>query len=170
MNILSLFSGWQFKLVLVGALIFGAWAWHTREVSIAVSQAEQRIELQYAREIFKLKDRANEESISLKNKILEQQKEKKRELEIANRNYESLREWLRNLPISGSSNPGNSADAENRAREIIGELRRRDAENLARYGFRTEELKIELLACYKQYDEVKDSLEKFKAKNTSKTD
>lgn len=165
MSIFSLFSGWQFKLVLVVALIFGAWAWHTKEVSTAVSQAEQRIELQYAREVFKLKDRANEESISLKSKILEQQKEKKRELEIANRNYESLREWLRNLPISGSNSTRSTGNSEDRSEEIIGELHRSNAEALAGYAYQTEELKVNLIACYRDYDAVKAARDKFIKEN-----
>ena len=48
-------------------------------------------------------------------------------------------------------------------------LYRDDAEVAVQVRYLTEGLKIELLSCYKQYDEVKKTLDKFKAENNSKT-
>lgn len=173
MSIFSLFSGWQFKLVLVVALIFGAWAWHTKEVSIAVSQAEQKLELQHAREIFKLKDRANEESIALKSRIEKQRKEKDAKIKDADARYNDLLAWVQSQSSNSTSTsgvPSNPGNAESTGRTYFGGLYTEDAVAIAENSRTTERLKIELLACYKQYDEVKDSLEKFKAKNAPKTD
>lgn len=160
---------WKLKAAIALVICTALFFWHRYEVETEVFKAEQEIHQQYSREIFKLKDRANEESTALKARILYQQKEKQRELEIANRKYNDILEWVRNLPsTSGSGVSTNTGNAEDKSGEVIGELRRRNAEALARYGFRTEELKIELLACYKQYDEVRDSFEKFKADNASR--
>lgn len=170
---LSFFSGRQVKLVLVAALIFGAWVWHKSEIKIAVSAAEQRLELQYAREIFKLKDRANEESIALKNRIESQRKTTDAKLKDADARYNDLLAWLSAQPSSSTSNNGvsdNPSNAESTRGTYFGGLYTEDAIALAESSRSAERLKIELLACYKQYDEVKDTLDNFRIKNASKTD
>ena len=55
-NLLGFFSGWQVKIILVLALIFGAYAWHKAEVKIAVNEAVTAIEAQATKERFKLLD------------------------------------------------------------------------------------------------------------------
>ena len=170
---LSFFSGWQVKLVLVAALIFGAWVWHKSEIKIAVSAAEQRLELQYAREIFKLKDRANEESIALKNRIESQRKTTDAKLKDADARYNDLLAWLSAQSGSSTSNIGvsnNPSNTESTRGTYFGGLYTEDAIALAESSRSAERLKIELLACYKQYDEVKDTLDNFRIKNASKTD
>lgn len=171
--LLSFFSGWQVKLALVAALIFGAWMWHKAEVKIAVSEAEQRIELQYAREIFKIKNKANEESIALKGKVETQRKETNAKLKDADVRYNDLLAWLQSQSSSTPSNNGvsnNSSNAESTRGTYFGGLYTEDAIALAESSRSAERLKIELLACYKQYDEVKDTLDNFRIKNASKTD
>lgn len=170
---LSFFSGWQVKLVIVAALIFSAWVWHESEIKIAVSAAEQRLELQYAREIFKLKDRANEESIALKNRIESQRKTTDAKLKDADARYNDLLAWLSAQSGSSTSNIGvsnNPSNAESTRGTYFGGLYTEDAIALAESSRSAEKLKIELLACYKQYDEVKDTLDNFRIKNASKTD
>lgn len=170
---LSFFSGWQVKLVIVAALIFSAWVWHKSEIKIAVSAAEQRLELQYAREIFKLKDKANEESIALKNRIESQRKTTDAKLKDADARYNDLLAWLSAQSGSSISNIGvsnNPSNAESTRGTYFGGLYTEDAIALAESSRSAERLKIELLACYKQYDEVKDTLDNFRIKNASKTD
>lgn len=170
---LSFFSGWQVKLVLVAALIFGAWVWHKSEIKIAVSAAEQRLELQYAKEIFKLKDKANEESIALKNRIESQRKTTDAKLKDADARYNDLLAWLSAQSGNSTSNNGvsnNPSNAESTRGTYFGGLYTEDAIALAESSRSAERLKIELLACYKQYDEVKDTLDNFRIKNASKTD
>lgn len=170
---LSFFSGWQIKLVIIAALLFGAWLWHKSEIKIAVSAAEQRLELQYAREIFKLKDRANEESIALKNRIESQRKTTDAKLKDADARYNDLLAWLSAQSGSSTSNIGvsnNPSNAESTRGTYFGGLYTEDAIALAESSRSAERLKIELLACYKQYDEVKDTLDNFRIKNASKTD
>ena len=173
MNLFSFISGWQIKLVIIAALLFGAWLWHKSEIKIAVSTAEQRLELQYAREIFKLKDRANEESIALKNRIESQRKTTDAKLKDADARYNDLLAWLSAQSGSSTSNIGvsnNPSNAESTRGTYFGGLYTEDAIALAESSRAAEKLKIELLACYKQYDEVKETLDNFRLKNSAKTD
>lgn len=166
-TIISFFGGWQVKLAIVLALVFGAYVWHKAEVKVAVNEAVTQIEAQASRERFKLLDKANDESYKLKEQIAKNKQEKDRELQIANTKYQSLRDWVRNLPSTTGSggSTGNPGDSKDRSEEIIGRLSRANAELLARYGQDTEELKIHLQQCYRDYDAVKAARDKFVKEN-----
>lgn len=170
-TILGFFSGWQVKIIIVLTLVFGAYVWHKAEVKIAVNEAVTAIEAQTTKERFKLLDRANEESFKLKEQIAKIEQEKERELQIADTKYKSLVTWVRNLPstTSGSDSAGSTRDAKDRSEEVIGELRRSNAEALAGYAYQAEELKINLVACYRDYDAVKSARDKFVKENTLNT-
>lgn len=173
MNLLSLLSGWQVKLLLVITLVIGAYTWHKVEVNKAVSQATAELELGYAREIFKIKDRANEETIALKGKITSITKEKNAKLKDADTKYDALLAWLSQQPRNPSSSNGVSNDAaygESTERIAGTGLSERDAKSLAQYATDAEKLKEHLLACYKQHDEELKTQEEFKRKHTPKTD
>lgn len=167
MPILSFLSGWQVKITLVLALIFGVYTWHKAEVKIAVNEAVTAIETQATKERFKLLDRANEESFKLKEQIAKTKQDKERELQIADTKYRDLLQWVRNLPgtTSGSDSTGSTGNSEDRSEEIIGELRRSNAEALAGHAYQTEELKVNLIACYRDYDAVKAARDKFVKEN-----
>ena len=171
MNILSLLGGWQIKLILLLALLFGAWTWHRAEVKIAVNEAITKIEAQQDKERLKLLDKANEESNKLKEQILKNKQEKDRELQAANTKYNSLVEWVRNLQSTTitSDITGGSRDSEARSEEVISELRRRHANDLARLSYDAEEIKVHLEQCYKDYDAVKAARDKFVKDNTPKS-
>lgn len=171
-NLLGLFSGWQVKIVLVLALIFGAYTWHRSEVKIAVNEAVTVIEAQTTKERFKLLDRANEESFKLKEQIAKTKQEKERELQIADTKYKSLVVWVRNLPSAtrSSDSTRSTGNSEDRSEEIIGELRRSNAEALAGYAYQAEELKVNLIACYRDYDAVKAARDKFIKENKPKSE
>jgi len=170
--ILSFLSGWQVKVILVLALIFGAYVWHKAEVKIAVNEAVTDIEAQATKERFKLLDRANEESFKLKEQIAKTKQEKERELQIADTKYRDLLHWLRNLPstTSDSGSTGSTGNPEDRSEEIIGELRRSNAEALAGYAHQAEELKVNLIACYRDYDAVKAARDRFVKENKPKSE
>lgn len=168
-KIISFFLDWKVKLAILAVIISGAYFWHLGEVKVAVNEATHQIEQEHSREIFKLKERSNQASIDLQKKFDNNLKEKNNALEITNRKYSDLLEWVRNLPAnSGSSIPGNPGDSEARAEEVIAELRRRHASYLARYSLDAEEVRINLVACYKDYDTLKEKLEEFKAANSSR--
>lgn len=171
-SLMSLLGGWQIKLFLVLAIIFGAYIWHTSEVKIAVNKAVAEVEAQVTKERFNLLDKANDESYKLKEQIAKNKQEKDRELQIANTKYNNLLEWVRNLPsqTSGGSSTGDTGDSEARREEVIAELRRRHATDLAKYSFDAEEVKIALQQCYRDYDAVKKARDEFIEENTPKTD
>ena len=77
---------------------------------------------------------------------------------------------MSNLPKHSSTgdNPGNSGDAERKPEDIIGELSRADGNDLAEYSLKTETLRPGLLACYAQYDSVKEKLDKLRLENAGK--
>jgi ABC-type transporter MlaC component len=174
-TLLSFLGNWQVKLLLIFVLVFSAGVWHKAQVKTAVNEAVTQvvsdIEIQSARERFKLLDKANEESIRLRLQLEKNKQEKDYEIQIANTKYSNLLEWVRNLPSetsSGSStlSPG---DSEARTEEVIAELRRRHANSFARYSFDAEEVKVHLVQCYKDYDAAKVSIDKFLKENASKS-
>ena len=169
--VMNFFGGWQIKLFLVLAIIFGAYIWHVSEVKIAVNEAVAQIEAQVTKERSKLLDKANNENIRLKEQIAKNKQEKDRELQIANSKYNNLLAWVRNLPnqTSGGSSTGNPGDSEAGREEVIAELRRRHATDLAKYSFDAEEVKIALQQCYRDYDAVKKARDEFIEENTPKT-
>lgn len=173
MNFLSIISGWQVKIILVVALVVGAYTWHKVEVNKAVNQATAELELGYAKEIFKIKDRANEQTFILKDKVISITKEKNAKLKDADAKYDALLVWLSSQPRNPSSSNGvpNDAAYGDSTERIAGTgLSERDAKSLAKYATDTEKLKEYLLACYKQHDEELRIQEEFKRKNRPKTD
>ena len=170
MNFLSLLAGWQTKLVIVVIVLVSLFAYHKIEVNKAVTQATNELKLEYSKEVFRQIEIAKDESIKLKQEKEKADAEYKKNLASANARYNDLHRWLSNLPKhpSGGSDPGNPGDTESRPEDIIGELSRADGGDLAQYSLKTETLRLGLLACYAQYDSVKEKLDKMRLENASK--
>ena len=170
MNFLSFLSGWKVKLIILVSILVIAFSWHLSEVNKAVTQATNELKLEYSKEVFRQIEIARDESIKLKQEKEKTDAEYKKNLASANARYEFLRSWLSNLPKhpSASDNPGNPGDAESKPEDIIGELSRADGNDLAEYSLKTETLRLGLLACYAQYDSVKEKLDKLRLENTSR--
>lgn len=170
-KILDFFADWKVKLTALAIVIFGAFFWHVSEVKVAVNQAVTQVETQYKQEIFKLNERASTASADLKRQSEQNLKEKKRELEIANSKYNALLDSVRNRPDrpSGSDLPGNPGDSESTEGATGMQLYRSDAVLLSWFADQTSQLQINLNACYKDYDAVKQKLEEFRAANSPKT-
>ncbi len=170
-SILSFFLDWKVKLVILSIALVGLFAWHKVQVHKDVTAAVAEVELRVNQEKFKLLDKANEESIRLKEQIAKNKKDKDREIQAANAKYNSLLEWVRDLPstTSNGDSTGDSRDSEDRREEVIAELRRRHAEDIARLGFDAEEVRIALRQCYRDYEAVKAARDKFIQENTPKT-
>ena len=171
-TLLSFFLNSKVKLLILAIVLVSLFAWHKVLVHEAVTEAVAEVELQAQREKFKLLDKANNESMRLKEQIAKNKQEKDRELQIANTKYNTLLAWVRNLPsTTGSSDStGDSRDSEARREEVIAELRRRHANDLAKYSNDAEEVRIALQQCYRDYDVVKKARDKFFEENTPKTD
>ena len=171
MNILAFLGGWQAKLIVVIIILASLFTYHKIEVNKAVTKATTELKLEYAQQVFRQIEIAKDESIKLK---LEKEKADavyKKNLAAANAKYKSLSDWVSNLPKypSGKDNPGDSRDAEVGSEDVVGRLTRENAKNLAEYGYTTETLRQSLLMCYAQYDSVKESLDKLRLQDTSKT-
>ena len=171
-TLLSFFLNSKVKLLILAIVLISLFAWHRVLVHEAVTEAVAEVELQTQREKFKLLDKANNESIRLKEQIAKNKQEKDRELQIANTKYNNLLAWVRNLPsTTGSSDStGDSRDSEARREEVIAELRRRHATDLAKYSFDAEEVRIALQQCYRDYEAVKKARDDFVEENTPRSD
>lgn len=168
--VLSVFVDWRVKLACLTVLVSAMYFWHVVELNTAVYQAEFTLNQKYNQELTALEDKAKESTKALKATMEQNNKERKIELQNANTKYSNLKRWLHDLPSKTSEGnlPGDSADSEARASEVIAELRRRHAGDLADYSLRAEEVRLSLVQCYKDYDSVKDTLDAFRDNQRSK--
>ena len=166
-TIMNFFGDWKVKLVIPLIVISGAYFWHVAQLGIAVNKAEMQLVQNYQKEISILEDKAKHSTEVLTAVIESNNKERKIELQNSTRNYNDLKRWLYDLPskTNPSNPPGDTQDSEDRAREVIAELRRADAIALAGYSLRAEEVRLHLVQCYKDYDSVKDTLDVFREGN-----
>ena len=171
-TLLSFFLNSKVKLLILVIVLVSLFAYHKVEVNKAVTQATNELRLEYSKEVFRQIEIAKDESIKLKQEKEKADAEYKKNLASANARYRKLSDWVRNLPKypSGGDNPGDTGDAETRPEDIVGELRREHAEELAGYSLRAETLRQGLLSCYKQYDTVKEKLDNLRLQNSPKTD
>ena len=172
-NLLGLFSGWQVKIVLVLAIIFGAYVWHKVEVKIAVNEAVTAIEAQATKENFKLKERALNTQVALQESFNNIQKDKDAKIKTLNARVASLTLSLQERPNRPAATGVSVNPGDEKARQGgtgIG-LYREDSEFLSGEATRAELIKEELIGCYKAYDKAKSTLDKFKmdAQNSPRT-
>lgn len=139
--------------------------WHNAEVAKAYERGKAVTKAEYIIQIDKL-NRETDARISLIEKsmnikVSSIQKEKDIEIVNTTNKYNSIIAGLQQRVSRKERNPdtGNSSNAESIKRCTGKELYREDAEFLAGESARAEEIRINLLACYKQYDAVKYSLE-----------
>ena len=147
--------------------------WHQYEVKTAVVEATNTVELQYAKEKFKLIDRAQAETFALRDQVDIITKDKNVKVQALNARVATLTRSLSERPERPASNgsvPGSTSNAESTQGATGLRLYRSDSIFLTRLSGETAELQTELKACYRQYDEVKDKLDKFKRDNTPKNE
>ena len=147
--------------------------WHQYEVKTAVVEATNTVELQYAKEKFKLIDRAQAETFALRDQVDAITKDKNVKVQALNARVATLTRSLSERPERPASNgsvPGSTSNAESTEGATGLRLYRPDSIFLTRLSGETAELQTELKACYRQYDEVKDKLDKFKRDNTPKNE
>ena len=147
--------------------------WHQYEVKTAVVEATNAVELQYAKEKFKLIDRAQSETFALRDQVDAITKDKNVKVQALNARVATLTRSLSERPERPASNgsvPGSTSNAEGTEGATGLRLYRPDSIFLTRLSGETAELQTELKACYRQYDEVKDKLDKFKRDNIPKNE
>ena len=155
-------------IVCIAIAVFGLFYLHNKQVDKAVNAAYTQMENESNKRLLTLMKKADAESIELKAKIKEQQDEKQIAIDDINKRHAAIVAGLRNRPERPTSQGNYTAitgNAESTAGAYPAELFREDAEDFAAVGKAADELKIYLLQCYRQYDEVKDSIEKFNQEN-----
>jgi hypothetical protein len=162
--LLALFAGF------IG-LTTGVYVWYKGKINTAVIVAVTKVQLDLAKQGMKLQDRAAEATWKLQDDVLIIRKQKDAEIQNLNTKYSSLIEWVRSQPKSAGDNNGISDSprvAETTGKDSVGVVSRQDAVNLADYAKDAETIRLEVLACYQQYDLLKTALEQFKRENSSK--
>lgn len=175
--ILSLLT-WKVKLALLFALCTSLYLWHILEVESKVQEVTYELNQEYMESSYKLILKSNQKTQELKAKVQTIEKDKQDELKKASASYNNLRKWIASSRVRNNNNEStdsspdtrSTSDSESTSNLDFGRLSQRNAEFLANYARATEELKIELLSCYKQYDQVKDTLDQFRAENAPRID
>lgn len=170
MNFLSILSGWQVKLVVLITIIISLFAYHKIQINKAVTEAVTEIELNLAKENFRLKERSLNAQIALQESFDNIQKDKDAKIKNLNARIASLTRSLSkrpNRPESGRVSD-NSGVEETKQGATGAQLYREDGIFLVREAARAELIKEELLTCYKSYDAAKEALDKYKKENKSK--
>ena len=170
MSFLSILSGWKVKLVILIIILVSLFSYHKVLVNKAVTEAVAEIELNLAKENFKLKERSLNSQIALQESFDNIQKDKDAKIKNLNARVASLTRSLQERPnrpdSSGVSN--NSRVEEGSGYVAADRLYRDDAAVAIWFATRTEGLKLELQSCYKSYDAAKEALDRYKKENESK--
>lgn len=170
MNLLSFLSGWQTKLIILIVVLVSLFSYHKVLVNKAVTEAVAEIELNLAKENFKLKERSLNAQIALQESFDNIQKDKDAKIKNLNARVASLTRSLQERPNRpDSSGISNDSRVEETKQGATGaQLYREDGIFLAREAARAELIKEELQTCYKSYDAAKEVLDKYKKENKSK--
>lgn len=155
--------------VILFSVLFGAYTWHLAVVKVEVNKAVQakvkEIDEQNLKDKQELLDKAKQSEQDLKDNFTKREKELQNEIKTTATRLGRTIEWLRSQSRSTEtrSNLSDTPQAEqDRSNEIIGGLSVANGTALAEYGAVTEELKLYLIQCYKDYDTAVEVLEKFK--------
>ena len=177
------------KITAVLALVIATYAWHANTLSNAVEKAvvneRNSLVVQYSKQAIKLQDNAYLAEVQLKAEIKKVTDDKQKALSDSNAKYNNLLKWLSKQPNSSSTGKQNSISNSTSTGESTkgtnGQgLLQGNAENTAKpdeafldlllFAKSTEELKVHLLTCERQYDKVVEDQQKFRLQNTPKTD
>lgn len=175
------------KITAVLVLVIAAYVWHVNTVSNAVEQARTNernaLVVQYSKQAIKLQDNAYLAEVQLKAEIKKVTDDKQKALSDSNAKYNDLLKWLSTQPSRGSTGKqtsisnGTSTGESTKGTNGQG-LLQGNAENTARpdealidfivFAKQTEELKVYLLTCERQYDKVMKDQQKFRLENTDR--
>ena len=164
-----------YKLVGAAAIVLGILIWHTTYVDQKVHQAESAVRLeitqQYNKRTNELKDESTKVQTELQAKVTNQQKDHRDKVHSLSLRIDDLSDSLSNRPERPTSTSDISISPSNGTctAGCTGQgLYQDDAKFLGWFAGQTEELKEGLVQCYRQYDTVKDTLDKFKVDNAGK--
>lgn len=151
------------KIVIIISLITAAFLTHNWQVNKAVDKALVEQSVLHNKQIQELQIKSLKAESELKDKVQAVKGEKDAQIKAINRKYSTTIASLRNRPerSTTSNSTTNTCNAESTQGATGKELYRNDAEVLIRFARDAEELKEHLLACYRQYDTVKDQLDNY---------
>jgi F0F1-type ATP synthase membrane subunit b/b' len=158
---------WLVGLAIVAAILFGAWAWHTSEVSSAVSAAKGQVIETVAKDISKGNAEVQTKVVTsqkkLQAKVEQSKKDKDEKIQDVNARAESLSDKLYESTFGQSTTDylGDSQDTEATLRRFRTELLGEIGDDLISEAKRAEVIRLELLSCYDQYEAVEESLSNF---------
>jgi len=168
----------QLKIIAALTLVIAAYVWHANTLNNAVEQAvineRNSLVVQYSKQAIKLQDNAYLAEVQLQDKIKRITDDKNKALSDSNAKYNNLLKWLQSqsnggstgkqTSVSNGTSTGESTEGTNGQGLLQG-----NAINLIEFARSTEELKLYLLTCERQYDQVLEDQLKFRLDNTVKT-
>ena len=171
-TLFSFFLDWKVKLAIATVIILSAYSWHTLQVSAAVQEAVTEIRNESLNQNLILQGKSLASERELQSKFDNIQKDKDEKIKTLDARVTTLSDSLRKRPIreDASRVSNNASNTESKPGATGSELYRDDGIFLAKFAGMAEGLKVELLACYKSYDEAKEMLDKFKRENATKID
>lgn len=162
------------SVLLISALFtLSAYTYHRSivksEVHAAVLLVKEQVHKEYEDKHKELASKSDVKTKDIEDKTSKSKKEKDAKIKVLDNQRNAARKWVYELPSTSlrskpieSYSTRSSSDAEDSSREIIGELSRTNADDLIEYATDAEEVKINLLQCYKDYDSVKQVLDEYR--------
>jgi acetyl-CoA carboxylase alpha subunit len=152
------------KIVIIISLITAAFLTHTWQVNKAVDKAVAEQVVIHNKKIQELEIKSLKAESELKDKVQAIKGEKDAQIKAIDRKYNTTIASLLNRPerSTTSNSTSSTCNAESPKGATGAQLYRDDAAVLVRFARDTEELKTHLLACYHQYDSVKNQLDSYR--------
>lgn len=155
---------WFAEIIVIVSIVLGGFLWHRHDVSSSVEAARSVWVKEQAAQVEIIENQAKFATKALQDKVEEIENAKAKDKAAADLKYANLLSWVQHLPSSTSEGSArDSGNQQGRPEDVIGELRRSDAERLADYSRTTETLRSNLEACYQQYDDVKTTIDAFRS-------
>ena len=151
------------KVAFAFVVLTGMYFFHISEVKIAVNKAVIEIKSESLKQNLVLQGKSLKSQLELQSKFDNIQKDKDAKIKNLDYRVASLSDSLRkrpNRPEAGRV-PGNPRVEESEAGATGAQLYRQDGEFLTGEASRAELIRVELLGCYRSYDDVKKKLDDF---------
>jgi len=170
-KVVNFFVDWKVKVAIIAIVLSSLFFWHKAEVRVAVNAKEQEITQQIARENFKLAEKSQAATKAIKDTFTLAQKDKDEKIKALTTRVSVLTSSLQSRPNrpEPSRVPTDSSHSESQPGATGSGLYRDDGQFLVWYAESAERLKVELKGCYRNYDDVKAILDKYRADNSPGT-
>lgn len=159
---------WKVKLAAVVFALAALFGYHTYKVKIAVHEAVTEISVQNAKETLRLVDKAQQQTYALRDAQELSKKEHDAKVKALNARVSTLTASLQSRPERPSGDLSRSASNPESPQGTSGlGLYRQDSEFLVGEATKAVELQEWLKMCYRDYDSIRATLDKFRRDNAS---